>query len=178
MTTWVKQGFWLSIDKLTLSATSSSPLSPMPTSVRAALADPSCCRAMEEEYNALITNNTWDLVPRPIGSNVITGKWIFKHKFNSDGTLEWYKARWVLHSFTQWPSIDYNETFSLVVEPTTVRMVLSLAISHSRPIHQRVVKNAFLHHTLTETVYYSQPMGFVDPTQPDQVCQSTSLSMG
>jgi hypothetical protein len=29
---------------------------------------------MEEEYDALITNNTWDLVPQTVGSNVITGK--------------------------------------------------------------------------------------------------------
>jgi hypothetical protein len=43
----------------------------------------------------------WDLVPRPIGSNVVTGKWIFKHKFNSDGSLEWYKAHWVIRGFTQ-----------------------------------------------------------------------------
>jgi hypothetical protein len=55
---------------------------------------------MEEESAALISNNTWDLVPHPIGSNIVTGKWIFKHKFNSDGSLERYKARWVLHGFT------------------------------------------------------------------------------
>jgi hypothetical protein len=83
----------LPADKLTLSATSSSLLSPVPTSVRAALTDPSWRHAMEEEYYALITNNTWELVPRLVGSNVITGKWIFKHKFNSDGTLERYMAR-------------------------------------------------------------------------------------
>jgi hypothetical protein len=97
MTTWVKQGFWLPTDKLTLSATLSSPLSLVPTSVRT---DPSWRRTIEEEYNALITNNTWDFVPRPIGSNVVTDKWIFKHKFNFDGTLEWYKAHWVLYGFT------------------------------------------------------------------------------
>jgi hypothetical protein len=45
---------------------------------------------MEEEYDAPIANNTWELVPRPVGSNVATGKWIIKHKFNSNGTLEWY----------------------------------------------------------------------------------------
>jgi hypothetical protein len=65
----------------------------VPTSVHAALADPSWRCAMEEEYDALITNNTWDVVPHSIGSNVIIDKWIFKHKFNSDGTLESYKAR-------------------------------------------------------------------------------------
>jgi hypothetical protein len=60
--------------------------------------------------------------------------------------------------------IDYDETFSLVVKSATVHMVLSLAVSHSWHIHQLDVKNAFLHGTLSETVYYSQPTGFVDPT--------------
>jgi hypothetical protein len=110
---------------------------------------------MEEEYDTLITNNTWDLIPRPVGSKIVTSKWIFKHKFNFDGTLEWYKARWVLHGFTQQPGVDYDETFSLVVKPATVGMVLSLAISCSWPIHQLDVKNVFLHDTLSETVYHS-----------------------
>jgi hypothetical protein len=143
----------------------------VPTSVRAALTDPSWRRAMEEEYDALIANNTWELVLRPVGSNVVTGKWIFKHKFNSDGTLERYKACWVLRDFTQRPGIDYYETFSPVVKPATVRTVLSLAVSRSWPIHQLDVKNAFLHDTLSEIVYCSQPTGFVDPTQPDRVCR-------
>jgi hypothetical protein len=125
---------------------------------------------MEEEYDALITNNTWDLVPHPVGSNIVIGKWIFKHKFNSDGTLKQYKTRWVLCGFTQRHSVDYDETFSPVVKPTTVLTVLSLAVPHSWLVHQLDVKNVFLHGTLTETAYYSQPTRFVDPTQPDWVC--------
>jgi hypothetical protein len=98
MTTRAKRGFR---PILTLSATSASTLSPVPSSVRAALVDPNWRRAMEEEFAALITNSTWDLVPHPVGSNVVTSKWIFKHKFNSDGSLKRYKARWVLRGFTQ-----------------------------------------------------------------------------
>jgi hypothetical protein len=124
MTIRVKRGFRLPTDKLTQSATLSSPLSLVPTSVRAALTNPSWHRAMEEEYYALITNNTWDLVPHPVGSNVVTGKWIFKHKFNSDGTLERYKVHWVLCGFTQRPGVDYDETFSPIVKLATVRTVL------------------------------------------------------
>jgi hypothetical protein len=124
---------------------------------------------MEEEYDVLITNNTWDLVPRPVGSNVITNKWIFKLKFNSDSTLEWYKAHWVLRGFTQRPDIDYDETFSLVVKPTTICMVLLLVVSRSWPVHELDMKNTFLDGTLLETVYCSKPTGFVDPTQPDRV---------
>ncbi|WVZ64430.1 hypothetical protein U9M48_013940 [Paspalum notatum var. saurae] len=62
-----------------------------------------------------------------------------------------------------------NETFSPVVKPATVRTVLVLALSRSWPIHQLDVKNAFLHGTLTETVYCSQPTGYVDPTRLEMV---------
>jgi hypothetical protein len=86
---------------------------------------------MEEEFAILIANNTWDLVPRPVGSNIVTGKWIFKHKFNSDDSLEQYKARWVLRGFTQQPSVDYDGTFSPMIKPAMVCTVLSLIVSCS-----------------------------------------------
>ena len=162
----------------TLSATEGEPwvpwVSPVPSSVRDALADPHWHRAMEE-YAALLANQTWDLVPRPSGCNVVTGKWIWTHKRRADGTLERYKARWVLRGFIQRPGVDYDETFSPVVKPATVRTVLSLALSHFWPVHQLDVKNAFLHGTLSETVYCSQPAGFVDSSRPDMVYRLKSL---
>jgi len=144
-------------------------LSPLLRSYRDALADPHWCQAMEDEYAALQDNHTWDLVPRPTKANVVTGKWIFKHKFHADGSLERYKARWVLRGFTQRPGVDYDETFSPVVKPATVRTVITVAHSRDWPIHQLDVKNAFLHGTLSETVYCSQPTGFADPALPDHV---------
>jgi hypothetical protein len=81
MTTWVKQGFWLLADRLTLSATSASTLLSMPSSVCTALVNPNWLYAMEEEIAALIANNTWDLVPPPIGSNVITDKWVLTSSY-------------------------------------------------------------------------------------------------
>ncbi|XP_021321767.1 uncharacterized protein LOC110437611 [Sorghum bicolor] len=106
---------------------------------------------MEDEYAALQDNHTWDLIPRPAKANVVTGKWIFKHKFHADGSLERYKARWVLWGFTQRPGVDYDETFSPIVKPATVRTVITVAHSRDWPIHQLDVKNAFLHGTLSET---------------------------
>jgi hypothetical protein len=110
------------------------------------------------------------LVSRPPRSNVITDKWIFKHKFKVDGSLDRYKARWVLQGFTQRPGLDYNKTFSPVVKPATVRTVLTLAVSRGWSVHQLDVKNAFLHGTLSETVYCSHPASFVDPAHPQLVC--------
>jgi hypothetical protein len=130
-------------------------LSPIPKSVRAALTDSHWLAAMEEEYVTLMSNDTWDLVPRPRNAYVVTGKWIFKHKFKANGTLESYKACWVLREFTQRSGVDYDETFIPVVKPMTICTILSLALSRDWPAHQLDVKNAFLHGTLTETVHYT-----------------------
>nr|CAB3503089.1 unnamed protein product [Digitaria exilis] len=101
----------------------------LPKTFRSALAGPLWRAAMEEEHDALMKNHTWELVPCPAAANVVTGKWIFKHKFNADGSLERYKARWVLRGFTQRPGVDFAETFSPVVKPATIRTVLSLALT-------------------------------------------------
>jgi hypothetical protein len=126
---------------------------------------------MEEEYAILLANQTWDLVPCPPGTNVVTGKWLFRHKLTSDSSLDCYKARWVLRGFTQRLGLDYDETFSTVIKFATVRTVLSLAHYRDWAIHQLDVKNAFLHGTLTEIVYCSQPTSFVDADRPDLVCR-------
>jgi hypothetical protein len=89
------------VDRLHLSVAASSPQSPIPSSIHSVLADPHWHRAMEEEYTTLLSNSTWDLVPRPSDANVVTGKWIFKHKLKADGSLDRYKTRWVLREFTQ-----------------------------------------------------------------------------
>ena len=168
MVTRGKAGFRVASDPLTLHADVQSPL---PKTYRSALADVNWRAAMTEEFDALQANRTWDLVPRPPGVNIVTGKWVFRHKFNADGTLDRYKARWVLRGFTQRPGIDYDETFSPVVKPATVRTVLSLALSRDWPVHHLDVKNAFLHDTLSETVYCSQLTGFTDSSRPDWVCR-------
>ena len=87
------------------------------------------------------------------------------------GTLACYKARWVLHGFTQQAGVDYAEMFSPVVKPATIRTVLSIAAGKSWPIHQLDLKNAFLHGHLAETVYSHQPSGFIDAASPSHVCR-------
>ncbi|GJX83735.1 ribonuclease H-like domain-containing protein [Tanacetum coccineum] len=100
---------------------------------------------MLDEYNALIKNNTWVLVPQPSDANIVRSMWLFKHKHFADGSLSRYKARLVANGNSQQLDVDYDETFSPVVKPATVRTVLSIAASRHWPIHQLDVKNAFLH---------------------------------
>jgi hypothetical protein len=145
--------------------------SPLPRSYCSALKDPNWLHAMREEFHVLMNQHTWSLVPRPVGANMVTGKWIFWHKLHSNGSLSRYKARWVVHGFTQQQGIDFDETFSPVIKPSTIRVVLTIAVSNDWPIHQLDVKNAFLHGTLQETVYAQQPARFVSSTHPDYVCK-------
>ncbi|KAM0020291.1 putative RNA-directed DNA polymerase [Helianthus debilis subsp. tardiflorus] len=146
-------------------------ISPIPKSHLHAMSDPNWSDAMKTEYNALIENNTWDLVPRPPDAHIIRCMWLFRHKYHANGTLERYKARLVVNGKSQQVGIDCDETFSPVVKPTTIRTVLSLALSRNWPIHQLDVKNAFLHGELNETVYMFQPPGFLDDRRPKHVCR-------
>lgn len=126
---------------------------------------------MTAEFNALIKNETWELVPRTSDMHVLRSMWIFKQKLNSDGSFKRVKACLVGDGRSQQVGIDCVETFCPVVKSATIRTVLSLALSKSWPIHQFDVKNVVLHGTLNEIVYIHQPMGFRDPSRPDHVCR-------
>jgi hypothetical protein len=62
--------------------------SPIPRIVIQALQDANWRQAMQSEFDALLANNTWELVPRPPGAHVVSGKWIFRHKFREDGSFD------------------------------------------------------------------------------------------
>jgi len=126
--------------------------------------------AMNQEFNALLQNGTWTLVPRHPNMNLIGCKWVYKIKRKSYGTIDRYKARLVAKGFHQQPGLDYGDTFSPVVKPTTIQIVLSLAVSSNWCIKQLDVTNAFLHGFLQENVYMIQPSGFTHPVFPNHVC--------
>lgn len=170
-TTHLRDGTSKPKQPLNLLTHNTQSISPLPKTYSAALNDPNWRNAMTDEYTALLDNNTWELVPRPANTNVINYIWLFRHKFHANGTLQRYKARLVVNGRSQQVGIDCDETFSPVVKPTTIRTILSLAVSRSWPIHQLDVKNAFLHGDLNETVYMSQPPGYVDKNNPSYVCR-------
>jgi hypothetical protein len=107
--------------------------------------------AMQEEYESLMTNNTWTLVPLPTGRKFVSCKWVFKIKQGPNGEVEWYKARLVARDFTQTYRVD-NKTFTPVAKFTSIRCIFSLAALEDMEIHQMDVKTAFLNGELEEEI--------------------------
>lgn len=126
------------------------------------------CEAMDDEYNSLMENRTWDLVDLPRGRNVIDNKWVYKVKETPSGEIERYKARLVVRGFTQEHGVDYDETFSPVVRHTSVRTIMAMAVMEDLKMRHFDVKTAFLYGELNEVIYMKQPIGYEDGTS--KVC--------
>ena len=103
--------------------------------------------------------------------NIIGNKWIFRLKWDPDSFITRYKARLVAKGFHQRPGIDYTETYSPVIKPPTIKLVLYIALSNGWPLCQMDVNNAFLHGSISKDIYMSQPSGFANSHFPDYVCK-------
>jgi len=71
---------------------------------------------MSKAIQALVDNDTWEIMPLPVGKKPIGCRWVYKAKYKADGSLERLKARLVVKGFTHKEGIDYIETFSPVVK--------------------------------------------------------------
>ncbi len=109
--------------------------------------------AMQEEYNSLMANNTWTLVPFFIGKEPVSWKWVLKIKQGTNGEVECYKAKLVARSFTQTYKVDYNKTFVPITKFASIRCILALATLENMEIHQMDMKIAFLNGEFEEEIY-------------------------
>ena len=103
-----------------------------------------------EELDSIIKNDAWELVELSKNRKAIGSKWILKRKFKCDGSIEKYKARLVAKGFTQKPSIDYEETYSLAAKFTSIRILMSIVFALDLELYQMDVKTSFLNGDLKE----------------------------
>ncbi|CAL9024458.1 unnamed protein product [Prunus brigantina] len=103
-------------------------------------------QAMDEEMNAIIKNETWDLVPKPQHVVPVTCKWVYKIKRKANGSIYRFKARLVVRSSSQ------------NMGKTTKKLSLD-------------VKNAFLYGEIDREIYMVQPPDYVSQEHPEFVCK-------
>ncbi|CAL2254293.1 unnamed protein product [Prunus armeniaca] len=99
--------------------------------------------AMADEFNAFLHAETWNLVPLTPTMNVLLNKWVFRVKRNSDGSIQHYKPCLVANGFHQQPGLDCGETFSPVVNHSTIRLILALSMQFGWIVHQLDVERCF-----------------------------------
>lgn len=89
--------------------------------------------------------------------NIVGNKWVYKIKWHANGSISRYKAQLAAKGFHQQLGIDFFDTFSHLVKPTTICLVLTIALTYSWEIRQLDVESAFLHVDLAEEVCVAQP---------------------
>jgi hypothetical protein len=99
---------------------------------------------VRSEMDSILSNETWELVDRPYGCKPMGCKWVFKKKLRPDGTIDKYKERLVAKGYTQKEGEDFFDIYSPIARLTTIRVLLSLTVSHGLLIHRMDVKTTFL----------------------------------
>ena len=119
---------------------------------------------MKNEYNSLLANDTWDLVPVMKGRKLVRCKLVYRTKYGPYGKVDKHKAILVAKGFLQVEGIDYTEIFSPISKMNSLHLFLSLVASYKWEFHQMDVKSTFLHGDLHLEIYMEQPLSFIQMT--------------
>nr|GFC18342.1 Gag-Pol polyprotein [Tanacetum cinerariifolium] len=140
-----------------------------PKNIKQAMADSAWIESMQEELHQFDRLDVWELVDRPLCTNVINLKWLWKNKPDEENTVIRNKSRLVAKGYAQKEGVDFEESFAPVARLEAVRLFIAYDAHKSFTVYQMDVKTAFLYGPLKEEVYVNQPDGFVDPYHPDKV---------
>ncbi|CAI7785699.1 unnamed protein product [Closterium sp. NIES-53] len=134
--------------------------------------------AMDKELKALQERNTWKVVPIGVARNktILTGKWVFRVKTKADGTIDKFKARWVVRGFDQEHGRDFTETFAPVSRHTSLRILLAVAAMKKKGLRQIDIANAFLYAPVDAEINVELPHG--SHGEPNQICQQQKSLYG
>lgn len=125
--------------------------------------------SMEEEYNSLVANKTWEPAELPKGRRSIKCRWVYALKYDENGNVIRAKSRLVAKGFSQKPGLEYDLTHSPVIAAETFRLLCAIIAINNLGTLQVDIKNAYLNGKIDMEVYIEQPVGFVDKNNPNMV---------
>ncbi|KAL0392455.1 UNVERIFIED_CONTAM: Copia protein [Sesamum radiatum] len=121
-------------------------------------------KAIQDELDSLNKREVFGpIIPTPKGVKPVGYKWVFVRKKNEQNEVVRYKARLVAQGFTQKPGIDYTETYSPVVDATTLRFLISLSVIEQLKMQLMDVVTAYLYGSLDTDIYMRIPEGLKMP---------------
>ena len=115
---------------------------------------------MEKKLKVINKNGTWELVDRLKNQKIIEVKWVFRIKYNLDGSINKLKARLVIKGYSQEYGVDFSNTFAPMARHDTIRVLVALIVKMGWKIHYLDVKLAFLNGVLEKDIYVKYPEGF------------------
>ncbi|KAG7197002.1 hypothetical protein KM043_017538 [Ampulex compressa] len=113
--------------------------------------------AILTEIECLVANDTWNIVDRPNGRNVIGCRTILRNKYRPNGTIDKRKARVVARGFSQRPGVDYHDTFAPVARLSSVRLLMASAVQFDIKVRQLDITTAYLNGKVEEEIYMESP---------------------
>ena len=120
--------------------------------------------AIQTELKSLAKREVFGpVVQTPKDIKPIGYRWVFVRKRNEQNKIVRYKARLVAQGFSQRPGIDYEETYSPVMDATTFRYLIYLAVSEGLDMRLMDVVTAYLYGSLDTNVYMKIHEGFKLP---------------
>ena len=151
-----------------------NPVSNDPRSLREAQAVPDWAdweQAIEVEMENLRAHGTYELVERPPGAHVIGCTLVFRRKRDAEGAITQHKVRVVAQGFAQVPGLEFDQMFTPVAKPSSLKLMITLAACFGWPMVQLDVKSAYLNGALDEVIYMRQPPGTAAPGEEHLVCR-------
>ncbi|KAI7953418.1 hypothetical protein MJO28_005965 [Puccinia striiformis f. sp. tritici] len=131
----------------------------IPTSLKIALKSPAASTwksACLTEWDQLEEIDTFAIEDKENKHSIGT-RFVFDIKRRTDGTIEKFKARFVVRGFKQRLGIDVRSTFAPTASLTTLKMLLTLAIKNKWIINSFDITGAFVHSPIEETIYVDPP---------------------
>ena len=135
-----------------------------PTSWRAAMASANrshWLKAADDKLRQIVSMGTFELTDSiPPGRRALPSKWVWKAKKHPDGSINKFKARWVVCGDLQRKGVDYFETFAPVANLISLRILLTVVCIQDLELDQLDMVSAFLNGVIDTTVFLHQPQGF------------------
>jgi hypothetical protein len=112
--------------------------------------------AITEEYNSIMKNDVWEIIPNPMEKSVTDFRWLFKIKHAANGSIRNYKAKFVAKGFSLREGVDCENTFAPVPMYTSIQVIMSIALVFGWTLYQMDIKTAFSNVVIEEEIYINQ----------------------